>query len=79
MTVVTFQADVSKALEQLERYFLTQDDDGHHFVVPVARRDEWEAWRDIPPDDERAWEPPIFARPVGGAPDMVTFAAPEIP
>lgn len=56
-----------------ERYYLTQDNDSHWYVVPVANKAEWEAWCDIDPDDEAAWVAPAFARQVGGSPCLVTF------
>lgn len=62
----------------MERYFLDQDNDCHWYVVPAASRAEWEAWRAIPSDDERAWEPPAFAMPLGGSPTLVTFTDPMI-
>jgi hypothetical protein len=43
--------------------------------VPVARVEEWRAWRNSPHDDDDA---PPFAKPVGGAPSRVTFTDPEI-
>lgn len=61
-----------------ERYYLSADNDCHWYVVPLARKAEWEAWLDIPEDDERAWEPPDFAIAVGGAPCLVTFSEPVI-
>lgn len=57
----------------VEAYFLTQDNDCHWYVVPVARKAEWNAWREIPSDDERAWEAPDFADRIGGSPGMVHF------
>ncbi len=56
-----------------ERYFIDSDDDGHWFVIPVARQQEWNEWRDLPSDDERAWDYPYFARAVGGVPSLITF------
>lgn len=61
-----------------DRYFLSQDNDGHWFVIPVARQREWDEWRDLDPDDETSWEAPAFALAVGGAPCLVTFTNPEI-
>lgn len=61
-----------------ERYHLSQDNDGHWFVVPVSMREEWLAWLDIPSEDERAWTAPAFAHQVGGSPSLVTFTNPEI-
>jgi hypothetical protein len=60
------------------RFFLSTDGSGHWYVVPLAREAEWDAWRDIAEDDERGWEVPEFARPVGGTPRLVTFTDPVI-
>lgn len=62
-----------------ERHILTMDNDGHWYVIPVAKQREWSKWLDIPSDDERAWDAPDFAKPVGGSPIRVTFCDPEIP
>ncbi len=61
-----------------ERWYLTTDNDSHWYVVPLARRGEWEAWCEIDPDDERAWTPPEFAVVVGGSPGLVTFTNPTV-
>lgn len=61
-----------------ERFYLSRDNDSHWYVIPVAKQQEWDAWLDIPSDDERAWNAPDFARPVGGALSLVTFGNPEI-
>lgn len=61
-----------------DRHILSMDNDGHWYVIPVAKQPEWGAWLDIPSDDERAWEVPDFAKRVGGAPCLVTFSDPEI-
>lgn len=61
-----------------ERFFLAQDDSCHWYLVPAARREEWEAWCDIPTFDERSWEAPDFARALGGSPSSVTFENPEV-
>ncbi|MEV4606226.1 hypothetical protein MRBLMR1_001170 [Neorhizobium sp. LMR1-1-1.1] len=61
-----------------ERFYLSQDNDGHWYVVPVAKRQEWITWLEIPSDDDRAWTPPEFAKQVGGSPCLVMFTNPEI-
>lgn len=71
-------AMLTQAMGLGDRYFLSQDNDSHWFVIPVARQQEWDAWREIDSDDERAWTPPSFARAIGGSPSLVTFCAPEI-
>ena len=30
-----------------EKYFFDQDDDGHWFMIPIARRDEWRSWQGV--------------------------------
>lgn len=61
-----------------ERFYLAQDNDSHWYVVPVARKAEWDEWCEIAPDDERAWDAPDFAKQVGGAYSLVTFENPTI-
>jgi len=61
-----------------ERYFLAQDNSCHWYVVPVAREAEWSEWSQLDEDDERGWEPPGWARPLGGSPRLCTFTDPEI-
>ncbi len=60
------------------RYFLSQDNDCHWYVIPADKRDEWNAWCEIDPDDDLAWDPPSFAKPINGSPTLVTFSDPEI-
>ena len=57
------------------RYFLSQDNDCHWFIIPADKRDEWNAWCEIESDDEQAWEPPDFAYPINGHPSGVTFTS----
>ena len=61
----------------MDRFFLTQDNDSHWFIVPVDKRDEWDEWCEIPSNDERAWDVPDFARALGGSPSNVTFENPR--
>lgn len=37
-----------------ERFFLSNDNDGHWFVVPYSRKQEWNDWLDIDSEDEAA-------------------------
>ncbi len=59
--------------QQNKRYILSQDNDCHWYVIPVLKLSAWDAWLNIPSDDERSWVPPDFADPVGGSPSLVTF------
>lgn len=58
-------------------WFLASDNDAHWYLVPVAHRKEWYEWCDIPDDDERAWEPPTFAKRLGGGVSIVEFMNPR--
>ncbi len=62
----------------LKRFFLDQDQSSHWYVIPLARRAEWDKWCDIPEDNEAAWTAPVFVQEVGGGPNCVTFSQPEI-
>ena len=42
-------------------YFIGHDCSGHKYVVPLARKDEWDKWADLPEEDERAWDVPDYA------------------
>jgi hypothetical protein len=55
------------------RYFLDRDNDGHWYLVPADKRDEWDAWTDLDPDDEASWDVPEWAMSLGYAPSLVTF------
>jgi len=56
------------------RYCIGRDNSGHTYIVPVDRSAEWAAWLEIDEGDERAWEPPEFARIFEG---LLTFADPR--
>ncbi len=58
------------------RYFLGRDNSAHWYVVRADKRPEWEAWCNIPEDDELSWLPPEFANALGGDPSAVTFSHP---
>lgn len=60
------------------RWCLTNDDDGHWYVIPVRRKDEFERWLygdggslDGAPQPPWAWN-------VNGHPSNVTFSEVEI-
>lgn len=54
-------------------FMLVQDNDSHWYVIEERQRAEWNKWRDIPVGDERGWEPPKWAKAVGGSPSLVKF------
>lgn len=55
-------------------YFLTTDNDGHWYVIPVARSDHWDACAlQNFEGEEGCGEIPDYADPVGGSPGLVRF------
>lgn len=60
------------------KVFLSQDGDSHWYVVLADKRKEWEAWRDIPSDDQRSWTVPDFAKELAISPQLVEFYDEEI-
>ena len=82
-TAIARLRDALRRLDDVGRddagpFALVSDNDGHWYVVPVARLSEWNTWCEIPSDDERAWDAPDYARRVGGAPSLVSFTDPVI-
>lgn len=69
------ESETDHAPADAQASYLTQDNDSHWYVVPVARREEWDAWRNLDSDDKRAWTPPSFAVEVGGSPSQVEFSS----
>lgn len=63
----------------MKQYFLAQDNDCHWWLVEAARREEWEAWVAIGPDDEAGWRPPDCATEVNSCPSRVVFSSPVMP
>ena len=55
------------------KYFLSSDDSGHQYAIPVKDSEEWEYWLDLPSDDPMSWDAPDFAIPVEGT---LTFENP---
>lgn len=61
-----------------EDFFLDQDHSCHWYIVPEKNRKEWNEWREIDEDDERAWEAPEFASPLSRHPNKVIFKHPQV-
>lgn len=57
-------------------WFLGTDNDGHWYLVPADRREEWRAWIGLPSNDERTWTHPRWALALGGSPSSVVFTDP---
>lgn len=58
------------------RYFLSQDQSSHWYLVEADKRAQWDKWNEIPEDDPKAWETPTFAHALGGSPNLVEFELP---
>jgi len=56
-----------------QRFFLDRDNSSHWYIVPADRRAEWNAWRNIPEDDDRGWIVPDWVIPLNTHPNQVTF------
>lgn len=56
-----------------EEYMLQQDNDGHWYVIPSNKEEEFCEWLDGNPDDEEYWTEPDFAVALGGSYTMVKF------
>jgi len=56
-----------------ETFFLSQDHDGHWYVVPTRLKKMWEIWLNLSGDNEEAWEAPDGVIRVGGSYELVKF------
>lgn len=61
-----------------QRFYLDTDNSSHWYIIPMARRKDWERFLELPEDDEASWTVPTYAREVGGSPTLVTFEAPKV-
>lgn len=59
-------------------YFLDQDGDGHWYIIPSNRRDDWLTWLETSEDEEMGWEEPDYVVRLGGHPNTVEFTDYEI-
>lgn len=60
-------------LNMEKTYVLTQDNDGHWYVVPYENLCEFNNWLELDPDDPDSWEAPSVCERVGGSPILVRF------
>jgi hypothetical protein len=58
------------------RWFIGHDCSGHTYLVPLARAAEWEAFCELPEDDERSWDVPAWAGRLDGR--RLTFTDPQV-
>ena len=68
-----------------ERYFLDSDDDGHWYLIPCDRVNEWDNWNEAMALDQTDITPEGCTTPteldfsdcrIAGAPRWVTFVRP---
>lgn len=46
----------------MQQYRIVTDDDGHTFVIPAEKLEEWDAFVDDP--EPSGWRAPEFAKPL---------------
>lgn len=54
-----------------DKFFLDTDESSHWYLVPWDKKKEWDAWRELDPDTEAAWDAPEWAQAVNGPHDVV--------
>lgn len=60
-------------MHEFEEFYLSQDNDGHWFVVPVEKEADWEQWLELDEDDETSWNTPEWVEMIGGSYTLVKF------
>ena len=60
------QAVMIGVRDSVRQYYLSSDQSGHNYIVPVTRKKEFEAWSNLDEDDEDAWEAPDYAFKIEG-------------
>lgn len=45
-------------------FILVSDDDGHDYIIPVSRRNDWDKWCDMDSYDCESWQVPNYAMSV---------------
>jgi hypothetical protein len=58
-------------LERVGPFVLESDDDGHHYVIPVSKQDDWNDW--VGSHAAQDGIVPDYAEAVGGSPTRVHF------
>lgn len=62
-----------RARARAERFIQVSDDSAHHYVIPVERHDDWDAWVEQLGNDEADYDLPAYAHSVEGG---LSFADP---
>jgi len=58
------------------RYVEVTDDSFHHYIIPVSRLDDWNAFVELDEDDPASWDVPSWAERIDGG--RLTFENPRI-
>jgi hypothetical protein len=61
-----------------QRYKLLKDDDGHAYIIPVEKEEEFEKWVRATTDNEDYEGPSFEHLVIGGSPSLVTFTDPQV-
>ena len=56
-----------------EPYFIDNDDNGHWYVLPAARREEWDSWLDKITNSPAAPVLPAWATYINGPANLIEF------
>ena len=54
-----------------QEYMLVRDNDGHWYVIPAGRDEEFDAWCES--DEYELGETPEWADRIGGSPSLILF------
>jgi len=49
-----------------KEYIIVSDNDCHRYIIPYIKKNEWDKWQDLDPEDEKSWETPDFAKEIDG-------------
>lgn len=55
-------------LEGMDEYIAVKDNDSHRYQILRSKKDEWDAFCEIPEYDERSWDVPEWAERIDGMP-----------
>lgn len=50
---------------------------GHHYLVEVEHRKDWEAWADLDEEDYVSWVAPSYAFRINGSISWLEFSLPS--
>jgi len=56
-----------------KKFFIDSDDDGHKYLIPAEKRQEWEGWLKRFYWENSEEEMPTFVFPIGCHPNKIEF------